>query len=122
VGREGFTVSALSGENVILYSDFAVFAKLYFKKDKMKLNIRAFAIAHTVTAAILFGVCSFFVGFLPETTVSFTRYAFHTDLSGIMRPFSVSGFIVGLLVVSIGWGLLSLIIASIYNSLAKNAA
>lgn len=88
----------------------------------MKLNVRAFAIAHTVTAAILFGVCSFFVGFLPETTAGFTRYAFHADLSGIMRPFSVSGFIVGLLVVSIGWGLFSLIIASIYNSLTKDAA
>jgi len=88
----------------------------------MKLNIRAFTIAMTVAAAILFGVCSFFVGFLPEMTVSFSRYAFHTDLSGIMRPFSVSGFMVGLLVVSIGWGLLSLIMASIYNSLTKSAA
>ena len=88
----------------------------------MKLNIRAFAIAHMIIAAILFGVCSFFVAFLPEPTVSVTRYAFHTDLSGIMRPFSVSGFIVGLLVVSIGWGLCSLIMASIYNSLTKNAA
>lgn len=88
----------------------------------MKLNVRAFAIAHTVTAAILFGVCSLFVGFLPETAVRFTRYALHADLSGIMRPFSLSGFIVGLLVVSIGWGLFSLIIASSYNSLPKNAA
>jgi len=88
----------------------------------MKLNIRAFVIAMTVAAAILFGVCSFFVGFLPDATTSFTRYAFHADLSGIMRPFNVSGFIVGLLVVSIGWGLLSLIMASIYNSLTKNAA
>lgn len=88
----------------------------------MKLNLSAFAIAHTITAAILFGVCSFFVGFLPDATTSFTRYAFHADLSGIMRLFSVSGFIVGLLVVSIGWGLFSLIIASIYNSLTKNAA
>lgn len=86
----------------------------------MKLNIRAFTIAMTVAAAILYVVCSFFVGFLPETAVSFTRYAFHADLSGIMRPFSVSGFIVGLLVLSIGWGLLSLIMASIYNSLTKN--
>ena len=88
----------------------------------MRLNIRAFTIAMTVAAAILFGVCSFFVGFLPETTVSFTRYAFHADLSGIMRPFSGSGFIVGLLVVSIGWGLLSLIMASLYNSMTKNVA
>ncbi len=88
----------------------------------MKLNITAFTIAMTVAASILFLVCSFLVGFLPETAVRLARYAFHTDLSGIMRPFSVSGFIVGLLVLSIGWGLLSLIMASIYNSLTKSAA
>jgi hypothetical protein len=88
----------------------------------MKLNIRAFAIAQTVVAAILFIVCSFFVGFLPDATMSFTRYAFHTDLSGIMRPLSFGGFIVGLLVTSLGWGLLSLIMASVYNSLTKNGA
>ena len=83
--------------------------------------MRAFTVAMTVAAAILFIVCSFFVSFLPDLTTSFTRYAFHADLSGIMRPFSVSGFVVGLFTVSIGWGLLSLIMASIYNSLTKNA-
>ena len=88
----------------------------------MKLNIRAFTIAQTVVASILFTVCSFFVGFLPDATLSFTRYAFHTDLSGIMRPLSFGGFIVGLLVTSFGWGLLSLIMASIYNGLTKSAA
>jgi len=36
----------------------------------MKLNIRAFTIAHTIVAAILFAICSFFVGFLPETSVA----------------------------------------------------
>ena len=88
----------------------------------MKLNIRAFTIAQTVVAAILFTVCSFFVGFLPDATLNFTRYAFHTDLSGIMRPLSFGGFIVGLLVASLGWGLLSLIVASVYNGLTKSAA
>jgi hypothetical protein len=82
----------------------------------MKLNIRAFAIAQTVAAAILFIVCAFFVGFLPDASMSFTKYALHADLSGIMRPFNLGGFIVGLLVVSIGWGLLSLIMASVYNA------
>ena len=81
----------------------------------MKLNIKAYATAHTITAAILFAICSFFVGFLPDQTLSFTRYAFHTDLSGIMRPLSIGGFIVGLLVASLGWGLLALIMAGIYN-------
>jgi hypothetical protein len=88
----------------------------------MKLNIRAFTIAMTVAAAILYLICSFFVGFLPETAVSLARYAFHADLSGIVRPLNLSSFVVGLFVLSIGWGLLSLIMASIYNSLTKNAA
>ena len=87
----------------------------------MKLNIKAYAIAQTVAAAILFVVCSVFVGFLPEASVEFTRDALHTDLSGIMRPISASGFVVGLLSVSIGWGLLSLIMASVYNGLTRNA-
>jgi hypothetical protein len=95
---------------------------VYQTGEQMKLNSRASAIANTVIAAILFGICSFFVGFLPETTVSFTRYAFHADLSSIMRPFSVGGFIVGWIVCSIGWGLVSLIMVSIHNSLPKNAA
>ena len=66
----------------------------------MKLNIRAFAVSQTVAAALLYVVCSFFVGFLPTTAISFARSAFHADLAGNMRPFSVSGFFVfgGLLV------------------------
>lgn len=82
----------------------------------MKLNVKAYATAHALTAAILFVVCSLFVGFLPDQTLSFTRYALHTDLSGIMRPLTINGFIVGLVVASLGCGLLSLIMASIYNS------
>ena len=88
----------------------------------MKLNIRAFTIAMTVAAAILYVVCSFFVGFLPDAAMSLAGNILHMDLSGIMRPISVSGFVIGLVAISIGWGLLSLIMASFYNSLIKNAA
>lgn len=88
----------------------------------MKLNIRAFAIAQTVAAAILFIVCALFFGLFSDASMNFTKYAFHTDLSGIMKPFDFGGFIVGLLVFSLGFGLLSLAAASIYNSLTKNAA
>ena len=88
----------------------------------MKLNIRAFASAQSVAAAILYVVCSFLVGFSPETAARLAGFIFHADLSGIMRPFSVSGFVVGFLVISIGWGLLALIMASVYNSLTKKAA
>ena len=86
----------------------------------MKLNTRAFAIAQTVAAAILYLVCSFFVAFLPEAAAGLGGYAFHADLSGIMRPLSANSFGVGLLLVCIGWGLLSLIMASVYNGLTRN--
>lgn len=88
----------------------------------MKLNVSAFAIAHAVTAAIVYVFCALLVMLSPETAIRLAAYAFHADLSGIMRPVNVSGFVVGLLVVSIGWGVLSLIMASVYNSLAKSAA
>lgn len=81
----------------------------------MKLNIGAFVCAQTVTVAILYVVCSFFVRFLPDASVSVARYVFHADLSGMMRPLSLGGFIAGLLITSLGWGLLSLIMASLYN-------
>lgn len=88
----------------------------------MKLDVRAYAIAQAIAAAILFIVCAFFVGFLPDASLKFTKYAFHTDLSGIMRPLDFGGFIVGLLVFSVGFGLLSLAAASIYNRLTTNWA
>lgn len=83
----------------------------------MVLNSGAFAIAQAAAAAVLFIVCSFLVAFLPDVTVGFTRYAFHTDLSGAMSPVGAGGFLVGLLVVSVGWGLLALLVAHVYNAL-----
>lgn len=88
----------------------------------MKLNIRAFTIAMAIAAAILYVVCSLFVGFLPDAAMNLAGYILHMDLSGVMRRFSVAGFVVGLLAVSIGWGILSLIVASLYNRLTENAA
>ena len=88
----------------------------------MKLNVGTFSIAQTVTAAILYAICSFFVGFLPDTAASLAGYALHVNLSGFMRTVDLGGFIIGLLVVSIGWGLLSLVAAVVYNSLAQKAA
>ena len=61
-------------------------------------------------------------GLFPETAVSLAGYAFHADLTSIMRPFSASGFIVGLMVVSISWGMLSLLAAIVYNRLTQNVA
>lgn len=85
------------------------------------LNSGAFATAQAAAAAVLFTICSLFVAFLPDATVGFTQYAFHTNVAGAMSPVSLGGFCVGLLVVSGGWGLFALLVASAYNRLAGNA-
>ena len=85
----------------------------------MKLNVGTFSIAQTVTAAILYAIGSFFVGFLTDTAASLAGYALHVNPFGIMRPVDLPGFINGLLVVSFGWGLLSLLAAVVYNNLAQ---
>ena len=82
----------------------------------MKLNLRAFTIASMIAAALSFVVCGFFVAVFPDATMGFMKYALHTDF-GITRSLSFDGFLVGLISVTIGWGLFSLIIASIYNRL-----
>lgn len=88
----------------------------------MKLDAPAFGIGHTVAAAIVYAICSFFVGFLPDIAANLAGNALHVNLSGILKPVNLGGFVIGLLVVSVGWGLLSFVAAAVYNSLAQNAA
>ena len=83
----------------------------------MRLNVGAFFAAQTSAAAILYAVCSLFVAFLPDVSLRIAEYAFHADLSNLTRPFGFGAFVAGLLLVSLGWGLLSLLAASVYNSL-----
>lgn len=89
---------------------------------RVRFNVRAVAVTQTFVGAILFLVCSLLVLFLPEATAKFTAFAFHTDLTKVMRPFNFSGFIIGLFAFSLGFGLVSALAAGIYNNLTKNAA
>jgi hypothetical protein len=73
-----------------------------------------------VAAAIFYVVCTLFVSVSPTTAMGVLNNLFHMDVSGTMRAFSLGGFIVGLFVSTIGWGLLSLIMVSIYNRLIRN--
>lgn len=89
---------------------------------RARFNIRAVAITQTVVGAVLFLVCSLLVFFLPEATAKFTAFAFHADLTKVMRPLSFSGFIIGLFAFSLGFGLVSALAAGVYNNLTKNTA
>ena len=92
------------------------------KSKKARLNVRAVAVAQTFVGAVLFLVCSLAVALFPDAAAKFTGFAFHTDLSGVARPISFGGFLVGLIVFSLGFGLVSALAAGVYNSLTKNAA
>lgn len=87
---------------------------------RARFNVRAVAVTQTFVGAILFLFCSLLVVFLPEATAKFTAFAFHTDLTKVMRPLNFSGFIIGLFAFSLGFGLISALAAGVYNSLTKN--
>lgn len=92
------------------------------RAKRARLNVRAVAVGQTFVGAVLFLVCSLLVALFPEATAKFTGFAFHTDLSGIARPVSFGGFLVGLVVFSLGFGLVSALAAGVYNNLTKDAA
>lgn len=88
----------------------------------MKLNSRAFAIAQTVAAAILYILCSALIALSPDAAGSIYQNVLHMPISSGIMSITLMGFFVGLLAVSIGWGLLSLVAAKIYNSMVKTVS
>ncbi|HRH40840.1 MAG TPA: DUF5676 family membrane protein [Pyrinomonadaceae bacterium] len=89
---------------------------------RARINVRAIAVTQSFVGAILFLVCSLLVVFLPEATAKFTAFAFHTDLTKVMKPLNFSGFLIGLFAFSLGFGLVSALAAGVYNNLTKNVA
>lgn len=92
------------------------------KSKKARLNVRAVAVTQTLIGAALFLVCSLLVFFFPKAAAQFIGFAFHTDLSGMARPISFVSFFVGLIIFSLGFGLVSALAAGVYNNLIKDAA
>ena len=91
------------------------------KTNKAKLNARAVGVTLAVVGAVLFLVCSLLVVLFPDAAARFTVFAFHTDLTGVMRPPSFGGFVVGLFASSLGFGLIAALAAGLYNNLTKSA-
>ncbi len=107
--------------NVVIPKDNEAFAGSP-KTKRTKFNPRAVAVTQAVVGAFLFIVCSLLVVFLPEATAKFSVFAFHADLTGVMRPVSFVGFVVGFFAFSLGFGLVSALAAGLYNNLTKDAA
>ncbi|MEW5919209.1 MAG: DUF5676 family membrane protein [Gemmatimonadota bacterium] len=81
----------------------------------MRINAKALGFATALGVAVAFTICTLVVAIAPGGTTAFLSYALHIDLPGLTRPLSIGGFIVGLLLLAIYFGVLVAAIAGIYN-------
>ena len=81
----------------------------------MRINAKALGFATALGVAIAFTVCALIVAIAPGATTAFLSYALHIDLPGLTRPLSWGGFIAGLVLLTIYFGVLVAAIAGIYN-------
>ena len=81
----------------------------------MRLELRAFAFAGGLTAAVLFTVCAVAVAVAPEATTAFAGTLIHADLSGVMRTLTWGSFALGLITWTVGTALVFGLVATAYN-------
>jgi len=81
----------------------------------MKLNSANFALAASLTTAIVWVACSFLVVMLPQATMIASGDMIHMDIQNMMWSLTLSGFIKGLILWSLSVGLSACIFAVIYN-------
>jgi hypothetical protein len=84
----------------------------------MRLDARAFGMAAALVAAVLFTICALAVAVAPQPTTALAGYLIHMDLSGMTRSMAFGRFVGGLVLWSLGTGLVFAAVAALYNSLA----
>ena len=87
----------------------------------MRLEMRAFAIAGGLMAAVLFTVCAAAVAIAPESTTAFAGTLFHADLGGIVRTLTWGSFALGFTVWTVGTALVFGFVSAMYNRLLARA-
>jgi hypothetical protein len=83
----------------------------------MKFNSVKFALAATLTTAVIWVICSLLVFLLPQATIMASSDMIHMDIQDMMWSLTLSGFIKGLILWSLSIGLSAWIFAVIYNRL-----
>jgi hypothetical protein len=83
----------------------------------MKFNSVKFALAATLTTAVIWVICSLLVFLLPQATIMASSDMIHMDIQDMMWSLTLSGFIKGLILWSLSVGLSAWIFAVIYNRL-----
>lgn len=83
----------------------------------MKINPLNFALASTITTALLWTVCSLMVWMMPGAMMNTTGQMVHIDMSKFGWMLSLVGFFWGLIAWSIFAGIFAWLLAAIYNVL-----
>lgn len=83
----------------------------------MKLHASKFGLAAAYAVAIVWVVCSVIVYLLPDLSMHASGYMMHADFSAMHWQMHLTGFLVGLIVWSVVAGVLTWLMAAIYNRL-----
>lgn len=86
----------------------------------MKLKPIQLGLAGTVTAAVLWLLCSLLVFILPEMMMRMSGAMIHADLSGLNWTLTLSGVLLGLVSWSITAGVTGWVLGYFYNLLVKD--
>jgi hypothetical protein len=88
----------------------------------MKLNVKAFAVAHSALACILFVLCRLVYTLAPEGSITAMKYFYHTDWSSVAVPVTWGGFFFGLIMLMLFGTLVGATLASTYNFMVHRSS
>ena len=83
--------------------------------DSKTLNARAFGLAAATIAAALTTICALGLAIAPRATTTLASTLIHLDLDEMSRSLTWGGYFTGLIVWSIGAGVVFWAAASLYN-------
>lgn len=81
----------------------------------MKIDSRILGLATALGVAGAFVICTLVVAIAPGSATAFLSYALHIDITGLARPVTWGGFLAGLLLTSVYFGVLVAAVGGIYN-------
>lgn len=84
----------------------------------MRIDTKFLGLATAFVVAATFTLCSLIVAIAPGALSAFVSYALHIDITGIARPITFASYLVGIVVVGVGSGVLVAAVAGIYNGFA----
>lgn len=81
----------------------------------MKLHTNKLALTTAIAFSVLWVICSVFIAFIPDLSMSLTGTMFHVNLSSMVWTLTWGGFFIGLIAWAILGGISAWLIAFFYN-------